>query len=234
MLTVDFDTLNLQEGHYILDAGCGGGRHSFECISRGAHVWSMDMDMESVRRARYTLAYMKEKGQAHKNGRYLVQLGDALRLPFKDNSFDRIICAEVMEHVDDDYQACGELARVVKPGGVVAITVPTFITEMAYDVLTYEYFTSPGGHVRKYIPRKLASIMDSNGLDVYAVDFKHSFHTIYWIIRSVVGLHLNKHPVSKGYHSFLVKTMDSRLMEKVENFFDNFFPKSIILYAVKR
>ena len=234
MLTVDFDRLGLREGHHILDAGCGGGRHSFECIARGAHVWSMDMDMESVRKTRYALAYMKKEKQAHEKGRYLVQVGDALMLPFKDNTFDRVICAEVMEHVDDDNLACSELARVLKPGGAMAITVPTFITEMVYDTLTYEYFTSPGGHVRKYIPRKLAKIMDNNGLDVYAVDFRHSFHSIYWVIRSVVGLHLNNHPVSRGYHSFLVKTMDSKLMEKVEQFFDNFFPKSIILYAIKR
>ncbi len=234
MLTVDFDLLGVREGDLMLDAGCGEGRHSFECIARGARVCSMDMDMESLRKARYTLAYMKTSRQAHRNGAYLCQIGDALNLPFRGGTFDRIICSEVMEHVSDDYRACGELARVLKKGGRIAITVPTFISELAFDALTCEYFTSPGGHIRKYVPRRLAGILRENGLEVYGVGFKHSLHTIYWMIRCVVGLHLNDQPFTRGYRRFLTLGMGSRFMERVEAFFDHFFPKSIVLYAVKR
>lgn len=234
VLTVDFDLLGVKHGDVMLDAGCGEGRHSFECIGRGARVLSMDMDMESIRKARYTLHYMRESGQAHDDGRYLVQIGDALNMPFRDETFDKVICSEVMEHVPDDRQACRELARVLKTGGSIAITVPTFISEMVYDALTYEYFTSPGGHIRKYIPRNLAAIMQSCGLEIYAVRFKHSLHTIYWLIRCVVGLHLNDQPLTRGYRKFLTLGMNSKLMPKIEDFFDHFFPKSIILYAVKK
>jgi len=218
----------------MLDAGCGEGRHSFECIARGASVCSMDMDMESVRKARYTMWYMTTNGQAHDKGRYLVQIGDALNLPYRNGTFDRIICSEVMEHVASDETACRELARVLKKDGRIAITVPTFISEYLFDKLTYEYFTSPGGHIRKYVPRRLADMMRRNGLDVYGVSFKHSLHTIYWMIRCVVGLHLNDQPITKGYRKFLTLGMNSRFLQKVEGFLDNFFPKSIVLYAVKK
>ncbi|HPD05879.1 MAG TPA: class I SAM-dependent methyltransferase, partial [Spirochaetota bacterium] len=187
MLTVDFDLLAVKDNNIALDAGCGLGRHSFEFVSRGANVFSMDMDMDCVRRTRFTLVYMRDNGQAKQGTHFQVLLGNALKLPFRDNTFDRVICAEVMEHVPDDNQACHELARVLKPGGLIAITVPTYISEMLYDTLTYEYFTSPGGHIRKYVPKKLAAIMENNGLKIYAVDFRHSFHTIYWLIRCVVG-----------------------------------------------
>ncbi len=145
MLTVEFDLLGVREGDLMLDAGCGEGRHSFECIARGARVCSMDMDMESLRKARYTLAYMKTSRQAHRNGAYLCQIGDALNLPFRGGTFDRIICSEVMEHVSDDYRACGELARVLKKGGRIAITVPTFISELAFDALTCDISLPPVG-----------------------------------------------------------------------------------------
>ena len=40
--------------------------------------------------------------------------------------------------------------------------------------------------------------MRRNGLEVYGIGFKHAFHTIWWMIRSVVGLHLSDHPDNKG------------------------------------
>lgn len=234
MLTVDFDLLGVRVGDIILDAGCGEGRHSFECIARGASVFSMDMDMESVRKARYTMHYMNTSRQSHSEGRYLVQIGDALNLPFRDEAFDRIICSEVMEHVSDDHLACSELARVLKRNGHIAITVPTPISEWLYYMLTHEYFTSPGGHVRIYIPRRLAALMRKNGLEIYGIGFKHSLHTVYWIIRCVVGLHFDDHPITKGYRKFLTLCMHSYFMQRIEGFFDYFFPKSLVLYAVKK
>lgn len=233
MLTVDFDRLGVGAGDVVLDAGCGFGRHSLEFVSRGAVVYSMDMDMDSLRKTRFSITQMKD---TLPNGkvRYFVGSGDALMLPFKDNSFDRIICSEVMEHVRDDWKACAELARVLKKGGRIAITVPTLFSEIIYDLLTYEYFTSPGGHIRKYCPSELAALMRNNDLEVYAVGFKHSFHTLWWIIRSVVGLHRSDHPLTKAYHRFLHLGLYSQLMRRIESFFNYFFPKSLVIYAWKR
>jgi ubiquinone/menaquinone biosynthesis C-methylase UbiE len=233
MLTVDFDRLGVSEGDIALDAGCGFGRHSLEFVSRGAKVYSMDMDMDSLRKTRFSLTEMK-KHLRNKQIRYLVHSGDALNLPFKDESFDRIICSEVMEHVRDDNLACRELTRVLKKNGRIAITVPTIFSEHVYNLLTYEYFTSPGGHIRKYYPKELAAIMRNNGLEIYGVGFKHAFHTIWWMIRSVVGLHLSDHPVTKAYHRFLHLGLYSNLMRKIESFLDYFFPKSVVIYAWKK
>ncbi len=233
MLTIDFDTLNVCPGHLVLDAGCGQGRHSFEYVSRGAKVFSMDMDMESLKKTRFMLWHMKKQNMFPTGSACQVISGDALSLPFNSGTFDRIICSEVMEHIRDDDLACRELARVLKKNGKIAFTVPTYISEMIYDILTYEYFTSPGGHIRKYVPAKLAEIMQRNGLVIYNVDFRHSFHTIYWIIRCVVGLHLEDQPLTKAYRNFLLFGESSVILKKLERFFDNFFPKSIILYAYK-
>jgi len=234
MLTVDFDRLAVQEGNMALDAGCGLGRHSVEFMKRGASVFCMDLDLNSLLKTRYTLGSMKKRGGSPEGAGYMAHVGDALNLPFKDGTFDRIICSEVMEHVDDDFKACSELARVLKKNGRIAITVPTFFSEIIYDTLTWEYFTSPGGHVRKYFPSELADIMRKNGLEVYAIGFKHSFHTIWWIIRSVVGLHNSDHPITRSYHNFLVMGLSSKFMRKAELFVNYFFPKSVVIYAWKK
>jgi SAM-dependent methyltransferase len=233
MLTVDCDRLAVKTGDIVLDAGCGFGRHSMELISRGAVVYCMDMDIESLRKTSFSMGLMK-KSLKGEDARYLVHSGDALNLPFKDESFDRVICSEVMEHVRDDEMACGELARVLKTNGRIAITVPTVFSEAIYDALTYEYFTSPGGHIRKYFPKDLAALMTRHGLVIYGIGFKHSFHTIWWLIRSVVGLHLADHPFTRAYHTFLHMGLYSRVMRRAESFFNYFFSKSLVLYAWKK
>jgi len=232
MLTVDFDMLAVRGGDIVLDAGCGFGRHSLEFMKRGARVFSMDMDMDSLLKTRFILSELK-KQLGDNNSGYIVHSGDALNLPFNDDTFDRIICAEVMEHVGDDNKACEELSRVLKKNGRMAITVPTFFSEMIYDCLTFEYFATPGGHVRKYLPKKLVSIMKNNGLIIYGIGFKHAFHTLWWMIRCVVGLHYNDHPITRGYHHFLHLGLYSNFIRRIERFCNFFFPKSIVIYAWK-
>lgn len=234
MLTVDFDRLGVKPGNLALDCGCGFGRHSLEFMRRGATVFSLDMDLESLRKTRWQLASLVRDGKAHGQARWFVHSGDALHLPFRDETFDRIICAEVMEHVPDDAQACRELVRVLKKDGLIAITVPTFFSELIYDALTFEYFSTPGGHVRKYRPKQLARIMRESGLEIYAIGHKHAFHTLWWMIRCVVGLHRENQPLTRGYHKFLHLGLFSKFMRRAERFCNYFFPKSVVLYGWKK
>src|SRR3546814_18600443 len=65
--------------------------------------------------------------------------GDALQLPFADSTFDRIIASEVLEHVSDDRQSLHEVFRVLKPGGTLAATVPSWLPEKICWALSDEY-----------------------------------------------------------------------------------------------
>jgi len=231
MLTVDFQRLPLQRGDFVLDAGCGEGRHVFECFRHDCSILGVDLSQQSLLKARYVLGEMKARKEA--NGRVLLLRGNALRFPFSAGTFDKIICAEVIEHVDDDRLGITELGRVLKPGGRIAVTVPTLFTEYVYDFLSKEYFRTPGGHVRKVIPQELARSMEHNGLRVYAVGFAHAFHFPYWMLRCLFGLHCEKAVLPLVYRKFLHLSLFSKPLRFLEKLCNYFFPKSIILYAQK-
>ena len=84
--------------------------------------------------------------------------GDGTRLPFADGTFDRIIASEVLEHIPDDQAALDELARVLRPGGTMAVTVPAWLPEQVCWALSDEYHAPfvEGGHVRIYRERRAA------------------------------------------------------------------------------
>ena len=114
--------------------------------------------------------------------------GNTFHLPFGDETFDKVICSEVMEHVHDYTGAARELARVTKTSGMVAITIPTATSEHLYLRTGDDYFESLGGHIRIFRPRELARGLARAGLATTGVGFAHALHTPYWVLRSIVGL----------------------------------------------
>ncbi len=231
MLTVDFRRLPLHERDLVLDAGCGEGRHTFHCYRQNCSILGMDLDQKSLLKARWVLGEMKKREGG--NGRVLLLRGDALLFPFRTGTFDKVVCAEVIEHVRDDRLGIAELARILKPGGKIAITVPTTMTEQIYKKLSDEYFRTPGGHIRIVNPREMAACMEENQLRVYAVSFAHAFHTPYWMLRCLAGLHDEKARIPAAYRKFLHLSLFSPPLRIIEKALNYFFPKSIVLYAQK-
>ncbi len=150
MLTVDYDRLGVGPGDLVLDLGCGFGRHAFEAARRGASVVALDAGPEEVAQVRGTIAAMVEMGELAPDHPATAVQGDALTLPFADGTFDRVIASEVLEHIPDDTAAMRELARVLRPGGAMAVTVPRCVPEAINWALSDEYHDTPGGHVRIY------------------------------------------------------------------------------------
>jgi SAM-dependent methyltransferase len=164
---------------------------------------------------------------------YLVLRGNTLRLPFPDASFDRVLCSEVLEHVADPAQAMAELVRVLRPGGLFAASVPTPFSERIFHFGSDEYFNSPGGHVRIFTARRLLAMLGEQGLKPADLHFEHAFHTIYWWVRCVFGLHDEGHPVIRHFKKVLTHILFSPALCRAETVFDWVFPKSMVVYAVK-
>ena len=98
-----------------------------------------------------------------------------------------MIASEVLEHIPDDTDAMAEIARVTKPGGTIAVTVPRAGQEVVCWVLSNEYHNTPGGHVRIYRQSQITDRLKSQGLKSGGVGFAHALHTPYWWLRCLVG-----------------------------------------------
>jgi len=232
MLTIDYDLLGVKAGERILDAGCGGGRHSYEAYKRNCIVYALDMGKENVSNTRFWLREMDGNGDP---ASWIALQADALNLPFDDKSFDRVICSEVMEHVSDDGQAMRELVRVLKDNGHIAISVPTRISETVYWRISKDYRTDPRGHVRIYKAGDIPVMMKQHGLKVYATRRKHAIHTPYWLLRCLFGLKRENALVPRLYHDFLVWDIrtGTRPVRLLDDALNHFIAKSIVFYAHK-
>jgi len=235
MLTVDYDRLGLRAGDRLLDLGCGGGRHAFEALRRGARVVALDRDRDELFDALTIIAAMEETGESVPPAAGAATRGDALALPFPDASFDRIIAAEVMEHIPADAAALTELVRVLRPGGTIAVTVPSWLPERICWALSDEYHGKPGGHIRIYKAAVLADRMSAAGLDVTGSHHAHALHSPYWWLKCAVGVDNDQHPLARLYHRFLAWdiTHPSRAVRFVEHTLDPVIGKSLVMYATK-
>ena len=235
MLTVDFRRFPVRPGDRVLDLGCGGGRHAFEVYRRGANVVAFDLDPSELGPVTGMFGAMREAGEAGSQVGATAVSGDATAMPFGDGTFDRVIAAEVLEHVLDDQRAMNELARVLRPGGLAAITVPSWLPERICWALSTEYHEVPGGHVRIYTRVELEAKLARAGLEVGWHHHAHGLHSPYWWLKCAVGVHDDKHSLVGAYHRMLVwdimrKPAATRFAERALN---PLIGKSLVVYAVK-
>ena len=97
-------------GKTVLDVGCAGGFMSEALDARGAAVTGIDPAEDAI------AAAQAHAQQGSRDIRYDVGVGEAL--PYADESFDAVVCVDVLEHVADLEQVIREIARVMKPGGL--------------------------------------------------------------------------------------------------------------------
>ncbi|MEX5637114.1 class I SAM-dependent methyltransferase [Parafrankia sp. FMc2] len=235
MLTVDFERFPVPGKARVLDLGCGGGRHSFEAFRRGAQVIALDYSADEVGGVNTMFGAMAAEQQVPAGARAASVRGDALALPFADGTFDRVIAAEVLEHLPEDGGAMAELARVLRPGGFAAVTVPARFPERVCWALSDDYHNVEGGHVRIYRRDDLIGKLRAHGLELIGQHRAHALHAPYWWLRCLVGVHDDDHPATRMYHRLLVWDMMRRpaLTRVAERLLDPVLGKSEVLYLRK-
>jgi SAM-dependent methyltransferase len=235
MLTVDFRRLGVRPGDRVLDMGCGAGRHAFELYRRGADVVAFDQDADELSAVSDRFAAMRTAGEGPAGAEADVKQGDALQLPFADDEFDRIVAAEVLEHIADDRGAIAELARVLRPGGTLAVTVPSWLPERVCWALSREYHDVEGGHVRIYTAAELVGKVTGTGLRYDGRGHAHGLHSPYWWLKCAVGVGNDDHPAVRAYHRLLVWDIMKGpwLTRTAERLLDPVLGKSLVLYFTK-
>jgi len=234
MLTIDYALIGIKDGERVLDVGCGEGRHSWEACKRNdCLVCASDIDETNLKKAHYALYLLEKQGET--KGQWLLATSNITNLPFKDASFDKVICSEVLEHIPDDLQGISELVRVLKDDGTLAVSVPSYLPETICWKLSRDYHNKPGGHIRIYKAGEIISKLKQNNLEVYAVRRKHALHSFYWISRCLFGVDNEKALIPSLYYKFLVWDINkrSRPISLLDSFLNKFFSKSLVLYARK-
>jgi SAM-dependent methyltransferase len=234
LITIDFDRLGLAPGLRVLDLGCGTGRHVCEA-ARTPNVLAVgaDLKVDDLREAGRRVEVHKTLGE-HGGGAEGFLAADALHLPFADAAFDRVVCSEVMEHIDNDRAAAGELYRVLKPGGRLAVSVPRRWPERVCWALSREYTGAAGGHVRIYREKALIRVMEATGLAFEGRHYAHGLHAPYWWLKCLVGPSRDIAPV-RWCHDFLVWDMmkKPRLTRTLDRLLTPVAGKSAVFYFHK-
>jgi SAM-dependent methyltransferase len=242
VLTVRFEKLGVRPGDLVLDMGCGAGRHAFESFRLGARVVAFDYSAAELKDVGALFTAMRDAGEAGTTPGALAVTtnGDALRLPFPDDTFDHVIASEVLEHVADDQVALDEILRVLKPGGTVAATVPSWLPEQICWALSDEYHAPfvEGGHVRIYTEARLRARMRRAGLRPGGAHHAHALHSPYWWLKCAVGPTDDDHPLVRAYLQVLlwdigqVQPMGT-VTRWTERILNPVLGKSLVVYATK-
>jgi SAM-dependent methyltransferase len=235
MITIEPGLLGINNGDITLDAGCGDGRHSWEVYNvNGSTVVAFDVDAVCVKKNMYMLESLRREKAVQ--GKYHLLVADVGKLPFKDASFAKVICSEVLEHIPEDRMAVGELTRVLRKDGAIGISVPHFLAESICWKLSREYYGFPGGHIRIYRTRELLRLAETAGLSIYGIRHKHALHSFYWVLRCVFGIKKDKARIPFLYNRFLEWDLrDShRFFRWVEGLLNRLCPKSLAIYARKK
>ena len=235
MLTVDFDRLGIGPSTKVIDVGCGAGRHAFEAYRRGADVIAFDRDAAEVQGVQTILTAMAEAGEAPASASAEAVVGDVLALPYADETFDCVIASEILEHIPEDNAAIAELIRVLKAGGMLAVTVPRWFPERVCWWLSDEYHSNEGGHVRIYRASELRSRLLRAGLTLTHTHHAHGLHSPFWWLKCAVGVSRSDHPAVSAYHKLLVwdLTTRPRITRVAEAVLNPLVGKSVAMYFVK-
>ena len=239
MITVDYDRLGLRAGEHMLDLGCGFGRHAYEAMRRGASVIACDLGVAELRQVHAVYAGMLEAGERPHGVTCQSVNGDATRLPFPNDAFDRVLASEVLEHIPDDAAAFAELARVLKPGGSMAITIPARFAEKICWKLSDDYHAPAvhGGHVRIYAKREVHQKMRAAGLVPGGDHHAHALHAPYWWLRCAVGPNrpIEDNALVRAYHRFLCWDIEKapRSTRLADRLLNPVIGKSLVVYATK-
>lgn len=233
MNTIQYKKLNLESNQLILDMGCGEGRHSIGALlETPANVIGLDLSVQDLKVAKHRL---NDFDLSDINTFCTFGVGNINDIPIQSASLDAVMCSEVLEHVDSPEESIHELVRVLKPGGVMALSVPRYLPELICWKLSKEYSQTPGGHVRIFRHRQLKDLAVNAGLEYQSFHWAHGLHSPYWWLQCMFWKTKETSYIVNLYHKLLVwDLMKKPLLTKIfETILQPLIGKSLVMYFKK-
>ncbi len=150
-----FDTLVVEKNQIVLDIGCGIGNYLEELYKRGHKILGIDIAENMIKTSRERLSRYLEFPPLCRT--------DIENLPFPDNHFDVIFCVGVLEYLKSDARSLEEISRVLKPNGLLFLTLPGLLT-MKNFLDPYYFFYRGWKFLFKRIEMKRNNSQKENGL----------------------------------------------------------------------
>jgi SAM-dependent methyltransferase len=229
--TIDFNRLNIRPGDRLLDLGCGEGRHTISAyLLADAEIVGLDLGLKDLQTAKGRLSDFPMPQT--KNGYCAFIQGTGHQLPFPDDSFDHVICSEVLEHIPDYSSFLREIDRVLKPGGLFAVSVPRYFPEWVCWQLSDAYHEVEGGHVRIFQATQLRRRIQSMGFTFLSRHWAHSLHVPYWWLKCLFWGRAKEHFLVAQYHRLLVWDLMQRpwLTQFLDRLLNPILGKSVVMY----
>ncbi len=212
----------------VVDVGCGDGGSAQFCASRGARLILADVDAPRLEAAAQRL---RNAGAPHVET--LVAGGEALPIP--NGTATRIICTEVLEHVDSPPAVLAELLRIGQPGARYLLSVPDPAAEhLQQRVAPPLYFTRPN-HLRIFEHAEFAQAVEQAGLVIEHRGSYGFFWTVWWTMFWSCGVDLANpdHPALTHWALAWDALMDTDPGLRAKAALDDALPKSQIIIARK-
>jgi ubiquinone/menaquinone biosynthesis C-methylase UbiE len=156
--------LRFLPGERILDAGCGDGSILF-ALKKHFDILLIGADFSEV-------ALANADKNSIRNGTSIeTHKADTRNLPFLENSIDKIFSLGVVEHLDDPEVAVKELARCLKPNGVLVLMTPNKFSFGRIDRLVKRFFCLwKFGYQDEFSPLELSAMILKSGLTIQKID----------------------------------------------------------------
>lgn len=235
MQTVNFQHFPLAEGDIVLDLGCGEGRHVISVYVEAEQIQSVgvDLSLNDLRTTRDKFQPFADQTNPDKS--FGLSAANALELPFADNTFDKVICSEVLEHIPDYQGALEEIVRVLKPGGLFCASVPRRWPERICWAFSEAYHQVEGGHLRIFNASQLRKQIEELGFSHYHRHWAHALHAPFWWLKCLFWSSQESNWLIKQYHRMLVWDLlyKPRLTTLLESLLNPLMGKSVVMYFRK-
>lgn len=220
---------NIEPEHTVADIGCGNAPFTHFCAMRGAEIYFADIDAAKV--ADVELALRDTPARA-----VHPIVSECNPIPIPSGTADRVICMEVLEHVDDPDALMAELVRIGKPGAIYLLTVPDAQSENIQQSLAPDSYFQKPNHIRIFSREDFGDMVERSGLKILHRSQYGFYWAIWWYMFWACEQNFGEewHPVLTQWTHTWADLLELKQGPKVKQVLDAHLGKSQAIIAIKR